>query len=96
MMEILEQAIKAVKLNLEPYDLKLLTRKKSYLCAKNQDDILFVYIGKTKFLVKDALFLEKLAQQINTNNKYFFSITSLCSKAKNYLQTKGFSIYVAL
>ncbi|EOH6883801.1 TPA: hypothetical protein ACOS5A_001168, partial [Campylobacter jejuni] len=50
----------------------------------------------TKFLMKDALFLENLAQQININNKYFFSMASLCSKAKNHLEMKGFNIYVAL
>ncbi|HFP7730016.1 TPA: tram-like protein, partial [Campylobacter jejuni] len=74
----------------------MLTRKKSYICAKDQNNILFMYTGKTKFLMKDALFLENLAQQININNKYFFSMTSLCSKAKNHLEMKGFNIYVAL
>ncbi|HEG0491753.1 TPA: conjugal transfer protein TraM [Campylobacter jejuni] len=55
-----------------------------------------MYTGKTKFLMKDALFLENLTQQININNKYFFSMTSLCSKAKNHLEMKGFNIYAAL
>ncbi|EOH9611371.1 hypothetical protein ACMYI2_001192, partial [Campylobacter jejuni] len=27
---------------------------------------------------------------------YFFSMASLCSKAKNHLEMKGFNIYVAL
>ncbi|EAK2291851.1 tram-like protein [Campylobacter sp. US18a] len=96
MIKILEQTIKSLKLNLKPYDLSMLTRKKSYICAKDQNNILFIYTGKTKFLMKDALFLENLAQQININNKYFFSMTSLCSKAKNHLEMKGFNIYVAL
>ncbi|EOH7700231.1 hypothetical protein ACMCKO_001647, partial [Campylobacter jejuni] len=29
-------------------------------------------------------------------NKYFFSMTSLCSKAKNHLEMKGFNIYATL
>ncbi len=80
MIKILEQTIKSLKLNLKPYDLSMLTRKKSYICAKDQNNILFMYTGKTKFLMKDALFLENLAQQININNKYFFSMASLCSR----------------
>lgn len=71
MIKILEQTIKALKLNLKPYDLSMLTRKKSYICAKDQNNILFMYTGKTKFLMKDALFLENLAQQININNNIF-------------------------
>ncbi|EIB24507.1 hypothetical protein cje104_03317 [Campylobacter jejuni subsp. jejuni LMG 23223] len=71
MIKILEQTIKSLKLNLKPYDLSMLTRKKSYICAKDQNNILFMYTGKTRFLMKDALFLENLAQQININNKYF-------------------------
>ncbi|EEP3665890.1 tram-like protein, partial [Campylobacter jejuni] len=54
MIKILEQTIKALKLNLKPYDLSMLTRKKNYLCAKDQNNILFMYTGKTKFLMKDA------------------------------------------
>lgn len=96
MIKILEQTIKTLKLNLKPYDLSVLTRKKSYLCAKDQDNILFIYTGKTKFLMKDALFLEDIAQKISINNKYFFSMTSICSKAKNHLKMKGFNIHVAL
>ncbi|VTX63556.1 Uncharacterised protein [Campylobacter jejuni] len=82
MIEILEQTIKALKLNLKPYDLSMLTRKKSYICAKDQNNILFIYTGKTKFLMKDALFLENLAQQININNKYFLAWLLFALKQK--------------
>lgn len=82
MIKILEQTIKALKLNLKPYDLSMLTRKKSYICAKDQNNILFMYTGKTKFLMKDALFLENLAQQININNKYFLAWLLFALKQK--------------
>lgn len=82
MIKILEQTIKALKLNLKPYDLSMLTRKKSYICAKDQNNILFIYTGKTKFLMKDALFLENLAQQININNKYFLAWLLFALKQK--------------
>lgn len=71
MIKILEQTIKSLKLNLKPYNLSMLTRKKSYICTKDQNNILFIYTGKIKFLMKDALFLENLKQQINISNKYF-------------------------
>lgn len=71
MIKILEQTIKSLKLNLKPYNLSMLTRKKSYICTKDQNNILFMYTGKIKFLMKDALFLENLEQQINISNKYF-------------------------
>lgn len=82
MIKILEQTIKSLKLNLKPYDLSMLTRKKSYICAKDQNNILFMYTGKTKFLMKDALFLENLAQQININNKYFLAWLLFALKQK--------------
>lgn len=82
MIKILEQTIKALKLNLKSYDLSMLTRKKSYICAKDQNNILFMYTGKTKFLMKDALFLENLAQQININNKYFLAWLLFALKQK--------------
>lgn len=82
MIKILKQTIKALKLNLKPYELSMLTRKKVIFMPKIKITFFLYILGKTRFLMKDVLFLENLAQQININNKYFFSMTSLCSKAK--------------
>lgn len=96
MIKILKQTIKSLKLNLKPYDLSMLTRKKVIFVLKIKITFFLCIQEKQKFLMKDALFLENLAQQININNKYFFSMASLCSKAKNHLEMKGFNIYAAL
>lgn len=45
MIEILEQTIKALKLNLKPYDLSMLTRKKVIFAPKIKI-IFFLYIQK--------------------------------------------------
>lgn len=95
-MNILFEAIKALNLNLKPFSLENLTKKKSYCCALDETNLLFVYIGKTRFISKDALFLENLSKNFNLKHKYFFTKSQLCSKAKNYLEEKGFSVHVAL
>lgn len=95
-MNNLFEAIKALNLDLKPFSLENLTKKKSYYCAINEINLLFVYIGKTRFLNKDALFLENLAQHFNLKHKHFFTKSQLCSKAKNHLEKKGFRVHVAL
>ncbi|EAL3347413.1 tram-like protein, partial [Campylobacter coli] len=39
-MNILNEAMKVLKLNLKPFDLTNLTKKKTYLCALNDENLL--------------------------------------------------------
>ncbi|TKX31329.1 tram-like protein [Campylobacter estrildidarum] len=95
-MNILNEAINILNLNLKPFDLKPLTNKRSYLCAIDNNNLLFVYIGKARFVKKDALYLDNLANNFELKHKFFFTKSALCSKAKLYLKEKGFNIYAAL
>ncbi|EFN2177737.1 tram-like protein, partial [Campylobacter coli] len=53
-MNILNEAMKVLKLNLKPFDLTNLTKKKTYLCALNDENLLLIYTGKARFINKDA------------------------------------------
>ncbi|MCR2062820.1 tram-like protein [Campylobacter helveticus] len=74
------------------------TKKRSYSCVLSGGNLIFTYTGKARFLLKDAVFLEHLCSKILEKYgikeaKFSFNLnSSLCSKAKAYLQMKGFSI----
>ncbi|TKX32642.1 tram-like protein [Campylobacter aviculae] len=95
-MNVLDEAMNIFNLNLKSFDLKSFTNKRSYLCATDNKNLLFVYTGKARFVTKDALFLDNLANNFKLKHKFFFTKNALCSKAKLYLKEKGFDIYVAL
>lgn len=107
-MKTLEQDFEILKARFDDFktlDLEKLTKKKSYLCAFNSKMIGFVYKAKTRFLSKDALFLEKLLEQIfkekileknEITQKYFICKAPLCSKARKFLEEKGFSVYALM
>ncbi|MBZ7943819.1 tram-like protein [Campylobacter sp. RM13744] len=95
-MSILKEALNILNLDLKTFDLKNLTTKKTYLCALNKEIVLFIYTGKSRFILKNALFLENLANNFNQNKKLFFIKSALCSKANQYLSEKGFNIYAIL
>lgn len=79
-------------------DLSEFTRKKTYCCFYSGEKFALIYIGKARFLLNDALFLETLFEKICLKNKlffrqkYFFLESALCSKAKVLLIEKGFII----
>ncbi|CAG9059454.1 TPA: tram-like protein [Campylobacter coli] len=95
-MNILNEAMKVLKLNLKPFDLTNLTKKKTYLCALNDENLLLIYTGKARFINKDAVFINNLANDFDLKYKYFFTKSPLCSKAKHYLEEKGFHIHAIL
>ncbi|HEA7842475.1 TPA: tram-like protein [Campylobacter coli] len=95
-MNILNETIKVLKLNLKPFDLTNLTKKKTYLCALDDENLLLIYTGKARFISKDAVFTNDLANDFKLKYKHFFTKSPLCSKAKHYLEEKGFRIYAIL
>lgn len=107
-MKNLEENLKILGFNFEDFrilNLEKLTKKKSYLCGFNHKTLVFVYRAKTRFLSKDALFLEKLLEQIfeeklliksQISEKYFIYKAALCSKAKKFLEEKGFKVYALM
>lgn len=97
-MSVFDEAARVFNLCLS--DLKFLhleafTKKKTYFCAYDKTNLLFVYTGKARFISKDALFLTALIKKIEKieAKKYFFTKSALCSKARKYLQEKGFCVY---
>ncbi|MCX2682450.1 tram-like protein [Campylobacter sp. MIT 21-1685] len=97
-MNVFDEAAKAFNLSVQ--DLQFLhlgafTKKKTYLCAFNKNDLLFVYTGKTRFVSKDAFFVDDLVKKLEKikTKKYLFTKSPLCSKARRYLEEKGFYIY---
>ncbi|MBZ7954362.1 tram-like protein [Campylobacter sp. W0018] len=95
-MNILKEAMDILNLDLKTFDLKKMSTKKTYLCALNKEVVLFIYTGKSRFVLKNALFLDDLSSNFNLNKKFFFTKSALCSKAKQYLSEKGFNIHVVL
>lgn len=79
-------------------DLSEFTKKRSYSCVLSEENLTFSYTGKSRFVLKDAMFLERLCLDIlekyHIKNVNFSLIlhSAICSKAKAYLQMKGFSI----
>lgn len=69
--------------------------KKSYFCFYNEKKLLFIYKGKARFVMKNALFLLDIQNKIHHNfkKKYLFLNVALCSKAKTFLKQEGYSIY---
>ncbi|MEB2787716.1 tram-like protein [Campylobacter upsaliensis] len=83
-------------------DLSEFTKKRSYSCVLSGKNLVFSYTGKSRFVLKDAVFLERLCldvlekYNIKNANFSFISNSTLCSKAKTYLQMKGFSINASM
>lgn len=83
-------------------DLSEFTKKRNYSCVLSGKDLVFSYTGKSRFVLKDAVFLERLCldvlekYNIKNANFSFISHSTLCSKAKTYLQMKGFSINASM
>ncbi len=104
-MRNLEEKLKSLSLDLGAFkilSLGKLTKKKSYRCAFNDDSLAFVYEAKTRFLSRDALFLEDLLDKVFKKNllsqdkitqKYFIHEAALCSKARKLLEDRGFRVY---
>lgn len=99
-MTLLEKSLAFLGLanKTQTLDLSEFTRKKTYCCFYSGEKFVFIYSGKARFLLKDALFLETLFEKICIKNKflfqqqYFFLESALCSKAKTSLMEKGFII----
>ncbi len=107
-MKNLNKKLKSLSLSLEDFkilNLEKLAKKRSLSCAFNANSLAFIYRAKTRFLSKDALFLEDLLEMIFKENllskdkitqKYFIYETSLCSKARKFLEEKGYKIYALM
>ncbi|MBS4241170.1 hypothetical protein [Campylobacter vulpis] len=83
-------------------DLSEFTKKRNFSCVLSGENLIFSYVGKSRFVLKDAVFLEHLCldilekYNIKNVNFSFVSHSALCSKAKAYLQMKGFSINASM
>lgn len=100
-MNILKKSIEFLNFlpnETQEINLKKFTQKKTYLCINNNEKLAIIYSGKTKFLLKNALFVQDLYEsiaienKISSHQKYFIIQAPLCSKAKNSLLKQGFII----
>lgn len=102
-MKTIEKYIKDLNLDtldLNPINIQNYSSSKSYLCALSKNNLFLMYIGKSRFLSKNALFVISLQENIlekNNLNKniktYFFIHNSFCSKAKQLLIDKGIDFH---
>lgn len=84
-----------LRLNPKDFQIFKLRAKKSYLCFYSKKHLLFIYKGKTRFIMKNALFLLDIQNKIHCDfkKKYLFLSATLCSKTKILLEKEGYSIY---